>query len=127
MPTLPHVAACGADVDVGFRHAARDAHVAHALELHVEVGIADLVAVSLPVVVGVVGQVVAPDEALSDHPPLLLRAALDDLHVAVPACLDAGEERVFQDVMDCVTALNYNVSNLATSTDNVLLLRLNQS
>lgn len=85
---MPHVAAGGAQVDVGVRHAARDAHVAHALELRVEAGVAHLVAVALPVVVDVKGQVVTPDVALPDHPTLLFVAAPDDLHIAVPACLD---------------------------------------
>lgn len=84
--TLPQVAAGGADVDVVVRHAGRDAHVAHALEMHVRVGVAHLVAGGLPVVVLVVGQVVAADVALPDHPALLFAAA-GDLHVAVAARL----------------------------------------
>lgn len=102
MLTLPHVAACCTDVDVCVRHATRDAHVTHALIVHVEVGVADLVTVSLPVIVGVKGQVVTPDVALSYHPTLLLCAALDDLHIAMPTCLDIRGECVFQDVMDCI-------------------------
>lgn len=85
---MPHEAAGGAQVDVGVCHATRDAHVAHALELGVEAGVAHLVAVALPVVVYVKGQVVTPDVALPDHPTLLFVAAPNDLHIAVPACLD---------------------------------------
>lgn len=88
MPTLPQVAARCTDVDVSVRHATRDAHAAHALKRDVEVGVADLVTVGLPVIVGVKGQVVTPHIALSYHTTLLLSAAQDDLHIAMPACLD---------------------------------------
>lgn len=90
MPTLPHVAAHRADVDVRVGHAPRDAHVAQALQIHVEVGVAHLVAVVLPLVVGVEGQVIAPDVALPHHPQLLLRAPPHHLHVAMPTSLDTN-------------------------------------
>lgn len=93
-PTLPQVAAGSPDVDIGVRHAARHAHVAHALELHVLCGVADFIAVRLPLIAGVKGQVVAPDVALSHHPSLLLRASFHDLHVAMPAGLEPREESV---------------------------------
>ena len=93
MPTLPEEAAWSADVDVILCYAAWDAQVAHALKFHVKVGVADLV-VFLPVVVYVVGQVITPDVALSYHPPLLLVATFDDLHIAMPTCLNTRGECV---------------------------------
>lgn len=80
--TLPQEAAGAPDVHVSLRHAGRDAHVAQALGLHVRVGVAHLVAVGLPEVVLVVGQVVAADVALAHHSALLFATA-DDLHVAM--------------------------------------------
>lgn len=90
MLTLPQEAAGAPDVDVVVRHAGRDAHVAHALKLHVRVGVAHLVAVGLPEVILIVGQVVAADVALPDHPALLFAAA-DDLHIAMAARLGSEQ------------------------------------
>lgn len=93
--TLPHVAACSSDVDVGVCDAAGDAHVAQALQLHVVVGVAGLVAVYLPLVARVVAQVVSPHVAFSHHPPLVLCAALDDPHIAMATSLSTREESLF--------------------------------
>lgn len=91
--TLPQEAARTSDVDVVVRHTGRDPHVAHALRLHVRVRVAHLVAVALPEVILIVGQVVAADVALPDHPALLVATA-DDFHVAVAARLGSrGSKR----------------------------------
>lgn len=92
MPTLPQVTACGADVDISVCHAAWDARIAHAFNLHVKAGVADLITVSLPLIVGVIGQIVTPDIALSYHSALLFCATLGDLHIAMPTRLKNREE-----------------------------------
>lgn len=86
LPTFPLVAAGGTNVDVSFRHTARDAHVAHTLQLHVKVGVADFITVRLPLIIWIIAQIITPDEALPYHPTLLLCTSLD-LHVPMPTGL----------------------------------------
>lgn len=104
--TLPQVAACGANVDIRVCDASWDARVAQAFNLHVEGGVADLVAESLPVVGTVISQVITPDVALSYHSTLLFCAALGYLHIAMPTCLDDREEG---DALDCTTVQTCDV------------------
>lgn len=101
---MPQEAARAPNVDVVVGHAGRDAHVAHALRLHVRVRVAHLVAVGLPEVILVVGQVVAADVALPDHPPLLFATA-DDLHVAVAARLGSRASERWR--IRCVRQVEY--------------------
>jgi len=123
-PTLPGVAAGGPDVDVRVGHPPGDAHVAHALQGHVVVGVAQLVAVRLPLVVGVEGQVVAPHVALAHHAPLLPPAALDDLHVAMAARLgshgDSGGGGGSTSYVTFVTQKNTEDTQISASSSSVL-------
>ena len=96
--TLPGEAPGRANVDVAARDAPGDAQVAHALQIHVEGGVAELVLVILPQVVGVVGQVVAPHVALAHHAPLLLAPSRVQLDVSMAACLGARGSIASQNV-----------------------------